>query len=437
MASRKKVLLKVIILGDSGVGKTSLMNQYVNKKFSASYKATIGADFLTKEVMVEDRLVTMQLWDTAGQERFQSLGVAFYRGADCCVLVYDVNNSKSFDTLDSWRDEFLVQASPRDPENFPFVVLGNKIDVEENKRMISAKRAMTFCASKGNIPYFETSAKEAVNVEQAFEIIARNALAQEESEEYSGDFSDPIDIHLDRENDGTSTIFADNTYSKPYFVTYVNSSFFASLLVPYLAKYLFKSGGIWQAAFHERNKSFQYALLADGEGNDTGSASGNNRLAVENGHIDNVSGSNSLKDSMTSTENVGVASTEDKLNIRETAWLSFEFSILWFVANYFTAACLEYTSVSSSTILTSTSSIWTLLVGAGIGVEKFTMKKLIGVIASFAGVVLTSTVDISGENDKSRGSFPHKSSQQISIGDALALLSAVLYGRLLLKTLAY
>lgn len=64
-----------------------------------------------------------KLWDTAGQERFQSLGVAFYRGADCCVLVYDVNNSKSFETLDSWRDEFLIQASPMDPENFPFVGL--------------------------------------------------------------------------------------------------------------------------------------------------------------------------------------------------------------------------------------------------------------------------------------------------------------------------
>lgn len=62
-----------------------------------------------------------QLWDTAGQERFQSLGVAFYRGADCCVLVYDVNNAKSFEALDSWRDEFLIQASPRDPLNFPFV----------------------------------------------------------------------------------------------------------------------------------------------------------------------------------------------------------------------------------------------------------------------------------------------------------------------------
>ncbi|BCR98035.1 hypothetical protein AnigIFM60653_005549 [Aspergillus niger] len=202
MSSRKKVLLKVIILGDSGVGKTSLMNQYVNKKFSASYKATIGADFLTKEVLVDDRLVTMQIWDTAGQERFQSLGVAFYRGADCCVLVYDVNNSKSFEALDSWRDEFLIQASPRDPESFPFVVIGNKIDVEESKRMISSKRAMTFCQSKGNIPYFETSAKEAVNVEQAFEVIARSALAQEEAEEFSGEFSDPINIHLDGERDG-------------------------------------------------------------------------------------------------------------------------------------------------------------------------------------------------------------------------------------------
>ena len=95
--------------------------------------------------------------------------MAFYRGADCCVLVYDVNNTRSFDTLDSWRDEFLIQASPRDPDSFPFVVLGNKIDVDEKKRAISQKRAMTFCAAKGGIPYFETSAKEALNVEQAFE----------------------------------------------------------------------------------------------------------------------------------------------------------------------------------------------------------------------------------------------------------------------------
>ena len=190
MASRKKVLLKVIILGDSGVGKTSLMNQYVNKKFNAQYKATIGADFLTKEVTVDDRLVTMQIWDTAGQERFQSLGVAFYRGADSCVLVFDVHQPKTFDNLDSWKDEFLIQAGPRDPDNFPFVVLGNKIDVEN--RTVAQKRALAWCQAKGNIPYFETSAKEAINVEQAFQVIARNALKQESEEDIY--LPDTIDV---------------------------------------------------------------------------------------------------------------------------------------------------------------------------------------------------------------------------------------------------
>ncbi|EFC45972.1 rab family small GTPase [Naegleria gruberi] len=184
MSSRKKVLLKVIILGDSGVGKTSLMNQYVNKKFSNQYKATIGADFLTKEVMVDDRLVTMQIWDTAGQERFQSLGVAFYRGADSCVLVFDATVAKTFENINSWRDEFLIQAGPPDPDNFPFVVIANKIDLDQ--RIVPQKRALAWCKAKGNIPYFECSAKEGTNVEQAFQTIARNALGKEEDTPYTG-----------------------------------------------------------------------------------------------------------------------------------------------------------------------------------------------------------------------------------------------------------
>ncbi|XP_065178520.1 ras-related protein Rab-7a [Sycon ciliatum] len=201
MASRKKVLLKVIILGDSGVGKTSLMNQYVNKKFSNQYKATIGADFLTKEVMVDDRLVTLQIWDTAGQERFQSLGVAFYRGADCCVLTFDVTMPNTFKNLDSWRDEFLIQSSPRDPDNFPFVVLGNKVDLES--RAVSTKRAQAWCTGKNNIPYFETSAKEAINVEQAFQTIAKNALLQEAEVEMYNDFPDQIKLNDAEQKENT------------------------------------------------------------------------------------------------------------------------------------------------------------------------------------------------------------------------------------------
>ncbi|KAK9746210.1 Ras family [Popillia japonica] len=169
------------------------MNQYVNKKFSNQYKATIGADFLTKEVQVDDRTVTMQIWDTAGQERFQSLGVAFYRGADCCVLVFDVTAPNTFKSLDSWRDEFLIQASPREPENFPFVLLGNKVDLEP--RAISTKKAQQWCQTKNNIPYFETSAKEALNVEQAFKSIARNALSQQaQAVDLYNEFPDQIKL---------------------------------------------------------------------------------------------------------------------------------------------------------------------------------------------------------------------------------------------------
>ncbi|ETL86913.1 hypothetical protein, variant 1 [Phytophthora nicotianae] len=175
MSHRKKVLLKLIILGDSGVGKTSLMNQYVNQKFSNQYKATIGADFLTKEIMLDDKLVTMQIWDTAGQERFQSLGVAFYRGADACVLVYDITNPKSFEKLDTWRDEFLAQAGPRDPDAFPFIVLGNKVDKESGRR-VQKQRAQEWCRSKNVQQHFETSAKEATSVEEAFQTIASSAL---------------------------------------------------------------------------------------------------------------------------------------------------------------------------------------------------------------------------------------------------------------------
>jgi len=102
MVSHPK-LIKVVLLGDSGVGKTSLMERFVNHRFSQQYKATIGADFLSKDVTVEDKSVTMQIWDTAGQERYQSLGSAFYRGADACLLVYDVTDLKSFEVCCCFR----------------------------------------------------------------------------------------------------------------------------------------------------------------------------------------------------------------------------------------------------------------------------------------------------------------------------------------------
>eukprot|EP00026_Physarum_polycephalum_P016456 Phypoly_transcript_17366.p1 GENE.Phypoly_transcript_17366~~Phypoly_transcript_17366.p1 ORF type:complete len:205 (+),score=25.79 Phypoly_transcript_17366:140-754(+) len=174
--TNRRALLKVILLGNSGVGKSALMERFINKKFSAVYRATIGADFLTKEVEVDNKLVTLQIWDTAGQERFQSLGNSFYRGADCCILVFDVTVTKSFDDIETWRNEFLVQSHIDDPDSFPFILLGNKVD-QENERAVQAKNARNWCQLHGNIPYIETSAKEAINVEKAFSTAAKGALS--------------------------------------------------------------------------------------------------------------------------------------------------------------------------------------------------------------------------------------------------------------------
>lgn len=171
----KKQLLKVIILGDSGVGKSSLMNQYVNAKFDSRYKATIGADFLTKDLEVDGWQVVLQVWDTAGQERFQSLGGAFYRGADACMLVFDLTSQETFAHLTSWREEFIIQAG----DGKEFVLIGNKNDLAD-RRAIAQKTALQWCqdveSGDDKVPYFETSAKENFNVEQAFQAVAKGAL---------------------------------------------------------------------------------------------------------------------------------------------------------------------------------------------------------------------------------------------------------------------
>jgi len=212
------------------VGKTSLMNRYHSQKFTGQYKATIGADFLSKHISLPDpnanpnnnnnsnnnnnnggndgaRNVTLQIWDTAGQERFQSLGVAFYRGADAVALVYDVCDKRSFDNLNNWRDEFLRQVGLVDDNgnnnsggggnynkaapDFPFVLLGNKIDRindDDDCRRVSRHEAERWCMESslngsmggGPIPHFETSAKNATNVDAAFLELATLAVLHAE-----------------------------------------------------------------------------------------------------------------------------------------------------------------------------------------------------------------------------------------------------------------
>ncbi|KAI8374430.1 P-loop containing nucleoside triphosphate hydrolase protein [Radiomyces spectabilis] len=172
-----KDILKVVLIGDGGVGKTSLRNQFIHKRFTNAYKATIGADFITKEVETDSgKKVMMQIWDTAGQERFQSLGVAYYRGADACVLVYDVNNFLSFQHLERWLADFLKQSSLplEEARNFPILIVGNKIDIDD--RVVSRRQARAFAeqhsSDKMQIPCFEASAKDGTGVEKAFKHLA-------------------------------------------------------------------------------------------------------------------------------------------------------------------------------------------------------------------------------------------------------------------------
>ncbi|KAI9821009.1 MAG: hypothetical protein M1826_000788 [Phylliscum demangeonii] len=409
----------------------------VNKKFSASYKATIGADFLTKEVLVDDRLVTMQLWDTAGQERFQSLGVAFYRGADCCVLVFDVNNSKSFETLEGWRDEFLIQASPRDPESFPFVVLGNKIDVEENKRMVSSKRATAFCQSKGGIPYFETSAKEALNVEQAFEGMRRShpsVLVPVLMLMLMLVLMLVLVLQAADAKNGSAFLYADDTYSKPFFVTYLGSTGFAVLLLPGVIRKIRQDGirsFVAETRRRWRGRRIEYHIVPAGSGELSA------RRAEE--EIDSVEDPSTARLLMTAGDDARSAQEASSVKVAESvsaahpldSWntmrLSLEFCLLWFAANYFASVCLELTTVGSATILSSTSSVWTLLLGSWMGVETFSAKKAVAAVASLTGIVLISRVDLSGATDENRGSFPHRTGRQLALGDALALLAAVMY----------
>ena len=107
-------------------------------------KPTIGADFWKKEVVIEGSIVNLQIWDTAGQEKYQSLGFSFYRGADACALVFDITNRESFSNLQKWRESCQEHSQAKDPEQFPFLLIGNKLDRERDRR-VTTEEAKAWC----------------------------------------------------------------------------------------------------------------------------------------------------------------------------------------------------------------------------------------------------------------------------------------------------
>lgn len=188
-------------------------------------------------------------------------------------------------------------------------------------------------------------------------------------------------------------------------------------MIPISIKYVIQNGGF----AHVKNQALQaWRARARGAG----------RLKPKSEDDSSILGERLLvSEEEGSVEVHGILESVEPLSFLETAKLSLQFSLLWFVGNYFATACLEYTSVASVSILTSTSSVWTLIFCAVMKIESFSARKLIGVLASLSGVVLISLVDLTGDgNDDDRGNFPHKSQAQLAIGDAMAFFSAIVYG---------
>jgi len=165
-AHEQLIEAKIVILGDTGVGKTSIVLQYVESRFSVMSSPTIGASFLSKTIWVDGSRCRLQLWDTAGQERFRSLAPMYYRGAAAAVLVYDVTSPETFKKVKEWVKELRTNVF----EEIILVVVGNQVDKPYPK--VTKEEAAEYAASIGAL-FFETSAKKNMGIEELFLEIAK------------------------------------------------------------------------------------------------------------------------------------------------------------------------------------------------------------------------------------------------------------------------
>ena len=131
------ITTKIVILGDCFVGKSSILDRYINCKFLNNYRATLGLNFLTHDIITSNTHYIIHLWDTAGSERFRSINTLFYRNAEACILVFDLTNYQSFSNISYWYDEFLINRTPNKPNEFPFVIIGNKADLINDNESIN------------------------------------------------------------------------------------------------------------------------------------------------------------------------------------------------------------------------------------------------------------------------------------------------------------
>lgn len=157
---------KVVLLGESAVGKSSLVIRFVKREFHEFQESTIGAAFLTQSMQIDDTTVKFEIWDTAGQERYHSLAPMYYRGAQAALIVFDITSKDSFLKAQNWVRELSKQANT----NIVIALVGNKVDLA-SKRAVEFNEAKMY-AEQNNLIFMETSAKTAVNVVEIFTAIA-------------------------------------------------------------------------------------------------------------------------------------------------------------------------------------------------------------------------------------------------------------------------
>ena len=155
-------LFKLLLIGDSGVGKSCLLLRFADDTYTESYISTIGVDFKIRTLDLDGKTIKLQIWDTAGQERFRTITSSYYRGAHGIIIVYDVTDADSFSNVKTWLSEIDKFAS----ENVNKLLVGNKCDLTQ-KKVVDTSTAKEFAESIG-IPFLETSAKNSTNVEEAF-----------------------------------------------------------------------------------------------------------------------------------------------------------------------------------------------------------------------------------------------------------------------------
>ncbi|KAL8188808.1 hypothetical protein R6Q57_029563 [Mikania cordata] len=158
-------LFKVVLIGDSGVGKSNLLSRFTRNEFCLESKSTIGVEFATRTLQVEGRTIKAQIWDTAGQERYRAITSAYYRGALGALLVYDVTKPTTFENISRWLKELRDHADA----NIVIMLIGNKTDLK-HLRAVAVEDAQSFAEREG-LSFIETSALEAVNVEKSFQTI--------------------------------------------------------------------------------------------------------------------------------------------------------------------------------------------------------------------------------------------------------------------------